>query len=144
MFPPEVQTYSFCPGHWNMSLCGTFWNSSWMVQQRQQNTGNWWEVLCLFDCGSLCNRAAMQIKVYFNSVKLEELTEVIPLLTLCSWSHGVQMLTSHKFEPSDLDKEGSPEWLSPSVATTRGREGQTKKTKQINHNNNMPEKTCHR
>lgn len=49
------------------------------------------------------------------------------------------MLTSHKFEPSDLEKEGSPEWPSPSVATTRGREGQRKKIKQINHNNNMPE-----
>lgn len=54
---------------------------------------DWWEVF-LLGFGSLGNRAAMQIKVCFNSVSLE------------GCSHGVQMLASHKFKPNDLKKEG--------------------------------------
>lgn len=73
----------------------------------------------------------------------EELTELILILTLCSCSQGVQMLSSHKFEADNLKKEVWPEWLSLSVTTIRVREGQTKKMKQTNKQQKMPEKTYH-
>lgn len=76
-----------------MSLWGTQWYSSKILQQRQQNMADWWEI-SLLGFGSLGNRAAMHIKVYFNSVSLE------------GCSHGVQMLASHKFKPNDLKEEG--------------------------------------